>query len=163
MKALRELAGKKKWVDSQVIETIPKINETLFPSEYNIAVRTLNHIYVVDQIFKAHLSGVPHIFDSTNTVETPSIRKLGDALQKSDDWYVEYVENLNDSQLTQEIQFKFTDGDLGLLTRQQILFHVFDHGTNHRGNIAQIFKNMGITPPRDLLTRYIRLSKSGEL
>jgi uncharacterized damage-inducible protein DinB len=163
MMALRELAGKKKWIDSQVIQTILKINETLFPSEFNIAVRTLNHIYVVDQIFKAHLLGVPHTYDSTNTTETPNILILGEALRRSDDWYVEYVENLNDEQLTQELRFKFTDGDLGLLTRQQILFHVFDHGTNHRGNIAQIFKNMGITPPRDLLTRYIRLSRSGEL
>ena len=44
--------------------------------EMHLLVRILNHTYVVDQIFSAHLRGEPHFYENTNTPETPSLEQL---------------------------------------------------------------------------------------
>lgn len=52
---------------------------TLPPSQAHqlqACIRTLNHIYVVDRIFRAHLCEEPCPFDATNTPATPALGDL---------------------------------------------------------------------------------------
>ena len=71
-----------------------KIDQNERQSEQHAAIRVLNHIYVVDRIFAAHLSGQKHGYSGTNTPETPSVDRLRSAVAQSDRSYVEYVENV---------------------------------------------------------------------
>ena len=159
--SLISLYGKKRWIDAELVESLRGFDERGTIAAYRNAIRTLNHIFVVDQIFRAHLQGAAHDYTATNTKETPTLEALGAAVLESDDWYSKYVERIAVSDLNESVSFEFTDGDKGFMTREQILFHVLDHGTNHRGNIAQILKDANAVPPRDLFTKYLRLQREG--
>lgn len=159
--SLISLYGKKRWIDAELVESLRGFYERGSVVAYRNAIRTLNHVYVVDQIFRAHLEGAAHYYTDTNTKETPTLKALGAALLESDDWYFNFVECITVSDLQESVSFTFTDRDKGILTKEQILFHVLDHGTNHRGNIAQILKDAGVVPPRDLFTKYLRLKTEG--
>jgi uncharacterized damage-inducible protein DinB len=78
---------------------------------------------------------------------------------ETDAWYLDYASNISTDQLEEIIEFSFTDGDTGTLTREEILLHVITHGSNHRGNISQILKYISITTPRDLYTKYLHESE----
>lgn len=122
-------------------------------------IRTLNHIFVVDRIFRAHLSGAPRPFDATNTPVLPTLEALRMDVVETDAWYQAYVAGLDAAALVEPLHFVFTDGERGCMTREEMLLHVSTHGAYHRGNVGQMLKSMGSGPPRDLLTKFLHQSE----
>ena len=121
----------------------------------HIAIRTLNHIHTVDRIFAAHLRGEPHGFTASNTQATPTLEELRDSVAQVDGWYVDHVRSLRPEQFEDVLSFRFTDGDAGRMSREEILAHVIHHGSHHRGNVGMLMKQVDQPPPRDLFTRYL--------
>jgi len=154
VEALRSLFGYKSWANSELFSLLatlpPEHSEQL-----HTCIRTLNHIYVVDRIFRAHLSGEPRPFDGTNTKATPGLAQLKADVQATDRWYQDYVAGLTAPALSEALAFAFTDGDRGRMTREEMLLHVLTHGGYHRGNVGQVLKSISVAPPRDLYTKFL--------
>ena len=129
--------------------------ETVAADDRVAPIRLMNHIYVVDRIFMAHLRGEPHGYAATNTPETPTLEGLRDAVLASDRGYLEFVDALTPPQLAQAVDFTFTDGQHGRMSREEMLGHVITHGSYHRGELGQMFKRISAAPPRDLFTAYL--------
>jgi uncharacterized damage-inducible protein DinB len=158
--ALKSLFAYKAWANAELfalLGTLPPGHDEALHS----CIRTLNHIYVVDRIFRAHLGGEPRPFDATNTKETPTLGQLRSDVEANDAWYVDYVSRLTEPALSESLAFTFTDGDAGLMSREEILLHVITHGGYHRGNVGQVLKSISVAPPRDLYTKYLHLSEPG--
>ena len=151
---LNSLFGYKSWANSELFSLLA----TLPPEhseQIHTCIRTLNHIYVVDRIFRAHLSGEPRPFDATNTKATPPLEQLRAGVQATDSWYRDYVASLTASALSEVLAFTFTDGDRGRMSREEILLHVLTHGGYHRGNVGQVLRSISVAPPRDLYTKFL--------
>jgi uncharacterized damage-inducible protein DinB len=127
----------------------------LSPDNRHTAIRTLNHIHTVDRIFAAHLRGEPHGFTATNTADTPPLDELRASVEQVDAWYVDHVRGLRPEQFEEVLSFRFTDGDAGRMSREEILAHVIHHGSHHRGNVGMLMKQVDAPPPRDLFTRHL--------
>lgn len=56
----------------------------------------------------------------------PSIEGMPNRLRRS----------VTGAELDESISFNFTDGDVGTMTREEMLFHVITHGAYHRGNVG---------------------------
>lgn len=112
------------------------------------ALRILNHVFVVDQIFIAHLTSHAHGFKALNTAGTSSVRKLGAAVERLDERYIAHVDRLGAKDLDDVIEFNFVDGSAGRMTRAQILAHVATHGDYHRGAVGMIMSRMSLPTPR---------------
>jgi len=158
---LTTLFAFKAWAGREMFAGLAAVQHELPPAELRTAIRTLNHIHVVDRIFQAHLQGRPHGYSGTNTNETPTLQALRDATAECDAWYEDYVATLTDEQRSETLRFTFTDGDAGAMTREEILLHVATHGGYHRGNVGQIFKSAGKAPPRELLTKFLHEREAG--
>jgi uncharacterized damage-inducible protein DinB len=145
----------KAWANDELINVLSQADANRFPNEVRTATRIINHTYVVDCIFKAHLLGVKHDFVATNTPETPHVDELRKAINLVDSWYLEYVSRTSTMELSEVIHFRFTDGDMGSMSRQEIFLHVSLHGGYHRGAAGEILRSTGLAPPRDLYSRYL--------
>ena len=156
---LHSLFKYKAWSNDQLFAELAKVDAVAQQEARHNATRLLNHIYVVDQIFAAHLSGAVQSLTATNTTETPTLEVLRDGAAMLDAWYVEYTTDLSPEQLAENIAFTFTDGDQGLMTREEMLTHVSLHGSYHRGAAGRIMAQAGTTPPRDLYTRFLHQSE----
>ena len=119
------------------------------------AIRLMNHIHIVDRIFAAHLRGEAHGYTATNTPETPALEALSAAVRETDHWFVEHAGSLTPAQLAQTVDFSFTDGLRGRMSREEMLAHVITHGSYHRGEVGQMLKRLSVAPPRDLFTTYL--------
>ncbi|NBB10102.1 DinB family protein [Pseudomonas sp. SLFW] len=119
------------------------------------AFRFMNHINVVDQIFKAHLTNTSHPFEAANTPETPSLDELRARITELDEWFVGYASSMTTEQLNEPIEFTFTDGKQGRMLREEILLHVLAHGIYHRGAVGLILQRQGAMPPPETFTRYL--------
>lgn len=155
---LKSLFGYKAWANRELFALLA----TLAPEHADplqSCLRTLNHIYVVDRIFRAHLSGGHRPFDATNTKATPTLTQLQADVAATDKWYEQYIDDLDPNMLGGFIDFPFTDGDHGHMSREEILLHVVTHGAYHRGNVGQVLKSISVSPPRDLYTKFLHQSE----
>jgi uncharacterized damage-inducible protein DinB len=125
-----------------------------------IAIRILNHTYAVDQIFAANLRRAEHGYTSPNPSPVPSLGELSEAIKTSDKWFVEYVSHLDESQLAERMDFSFTDGAPGRMSREEMLLHVTIHGQYHGGQIGLLMMQNSITPPGDGLTSYLHKTEA---
>ena len=158
IETLKSLFGYKAWANSELFTLLATL-----PPEHaeplHTCIRTLNHIYVVDRLFRARLSGEPTPFDATNTKETPSLAQLRSDVEATDAWYLNHVCELSEPALAQVLDFTFADGDRGRMSREEILLHVHTHGAHHRGNVGQVLKSISLAPPRDLYTKFLHQSQ----
>lgn len=154
---LQPLFAQKTWANNELFGVLSGVDATAQADAVLTATRTLNHIYVVDRIFRAHLAGEPHGYTATNTPETPALNELWFQVGETDAWFEQYVATVTSEALAESIAFRFTDGDTGRMTREEMLAHVITHGAYHRGNVGQVLKGISVAPPRDLLTKFLHV------
>ena len=150
---LQYLYGYKAWANDELLNSVAKLG-TGSPVS-NLAIKALSHTFVVDQIFAAHLKGRNHSFTSANLTEMPTLKVLSADLRASDRGYVEYVSTLLPHQLRERIDFRFTDGAPGRMSREEMLMHVVTHGVGHRGQISALMLLNSFTPAKDGFTAYL--------
>ena len=155
MTLLQSLFRQKAAINEEFFVVIGQVDAEANATERHALIRLMNHIYVVDRIFASHLRGEPHGYAATNTPETPTLGALRDAVRASDRDYLELVDALTPAQLAQTVDFTFTDGQHGRMTREEMLGHVITHGSYHRGEMGQSLKRIAASPPRDLFTAYL--------
>ncbi len=119
-------------------------------------VHTLNHNYVIDRIWQAHLEGREHGYDARNTKDHPPLAGLWRAQQEIDRWYVDWSDALSDAALEEKVRFTLIGGTPGVMTRGEILLHVVNHTTYHRGFVADLFYQVPARPPTTDLPVYLR-------
>ena len=161
MSILPTLFAQKTWANNELFNQLATVTAPEHASALHAAIRMLNHIYVVDRIFRAHLLGEPHGYTATNADEAPELGELQFAVAETDAWYEQYSASIMPEQLKPSIAFKFTDGDSGRMTREEMLAHIITHGAYHRGNVGQILKSIEVAAPRDLLTKFLHVREPG--
>jgi uncharacterized damage-inducible protein DinB len=120
-----------------------------------LAIKALSHTYVVDRIFAAHLRRKNHAYGSANLSEMPRLEDLSADIRSSDREYLDYVSALDRDQLAERIDFAFTDGAQGRMSREEMLMHVITHGVGHRGQISAVMLLNSVTPSKDGFTTYL--------
>lgn len=149
----RLLAKYRMWADQLTFDAVaglpPGEAAKERPTPLKSIVGTLNHTYVVDLIWQAHLEGRDHGFAARDLVLHESLPELWRAQQAIDRWYIEWSGRQSAQSLEQTVQFQFIGGERGTMTRGGILLHVVNHATYHRGWIADMFFQ---TPARNPTT-----------
>lgn len=157
---LIKLLRYKTWANRIAFESVMAIPEAeaLKPrmTVFGNMVRTLNHVYVVDDIFRHHLTGRRHAYAARNTVETPSLADLWTATQAMDAWYLAQVRGWTAEELGRRVPFEFVGGGAGVMTQEEIILHLVNHATYHRGFIGDMLKQVPYDWPANDLTVFLR-------
>ncbi len=143
----------KKWANSELISFGKRQIHLLPEDDANFFIRILNHTTVVDSLFISRILGTQELYTADNTVETPTLSELEERLEQNDTRLIELVESEID--LEQIISFRFTDGDRGQLSIDEILMHLLTHGSNHRGMASRVLGSNGLERPKDTFTRFL--------
>lgn len=117
---------------------------------------TLRHIYVVDDIFRAHLQGRPHGYRTRNTEEIPDLDEQQHNSEEMGAWYIEYTASLDSQALHELVSFEFVGGGAGSMTRLEILLHIVNHGTYHHGFVSDMMYQIPAQPPANDLPVFLR-------
>lgn len=115
----------------------------------------MDHMTVVDRLFKARIAGEPEPFEGIISPMTPSFGELREIAAATDGWFVDYLRRATPEELEEPIVFTFTDGDPGLMTRAEMLGHILTHDNSHRGAIGVTLGRMKLKGAPDTLTSYL--------
>jgi uncharacterized damage-inducible protein DinB len=155
---LQYLFGYKAWANDELLTALAKLGAESPVSQ--LAIKALSHTYVVDQIFAAHLRGVSHSYTSANLSQMPTLEDLSADIRKSDREYVDYVSTLDRDQLAERIDFAFTDGAPGRMSREEMLMHVITHGIGHRGQVSAVLLLNSLATANDGFTTYLHKAEA---
>jgi uncharacterized damage-inducible protein DinB len=125
-------------------------------SVFRNMVHTLNHNYVIDRIFQAHLEGRSHGYTARNTPDHPPLAELWRAQRDLDRWYIDWADRIGDDALGEKVKFTFVGGGEGAMARGEILQHLVNHTSYHRGFVAQMIYDVPARPPTTDLTVFLR-------
>jgi uncharacterized damage-inducible protein DinB len=156
----RTLTRYNAWANALIFGAVAALpeGEAIKPraSVFRSMVHTLNHNHVIDRIFQAHLEGRSHGYTARNTPEHPPLAELWRAQQDLDQWYVNWSDQISDAALGERVSFSFVGGGEGVMTRGEILQHLVNHTSYHRGFVAQMMYDVPARPPTTDLTVFLR-------
>ena len=149
--SLQSLTAYKAWADRLLYESI----STLPPEEvaaprpivFGSILRTLNHVYAMDEVWKAHLEGRPHGYETRNPADCPALSELYEKQQAMDAWFLAYSDGLSAEQADEALEIDFIGGGTATMTHAEIILHVVNHTTYHRGHIGDMIYQIPAEPP----------------
>ena len=156
----RMLARYNAWASNMIFAAAARLpeGEVTRPrqSVFKSIAHMLNHIFVIGRVFQAHLEGRPHGYSARNTAGHPPLGELHRAQAELDAWYVALSDAFTPATAGEKIRFDYIGGGEGAMTRAEILLHIVNHGTYHRGFVADFFYQVPARPPTTDLTVFLR-------
>ena len=146
---IEELLAYCKTADKKVIDVF-KQTEIVLPK----AVALFSHVLDAQHIWASRILQTKPVFSVAQVHELNDFEGLH---EQNFELFKEVFEKIS---MLENINYKNSSG--GSYTNQvkDILFHVVNHSTYHRGQIAMLFRNSAIDPP---VTDYIFLKRDLQL
>ena len=148
------------WANEQLTVVLNNIDkplhfETVISSFPNLFA-TLEHIWQAEYVWKLRiLNQGPSVKPSFPTKETKALVET--LLQVNKEW-IEFVHTISDEKLEEIVNYNNWQGTPFSTPVWQIIHHVFNHSTFHRGQLITMLRQLGVTtlPSTDYIT-YTRI------
>jgi uncharacterized damage-inducible protein DinB len=136
--------GGEKIADTELISSFPTIRKTLF------------HLWDAQVIWMKRLRG-----ESSNTWPSHnfngSLKEATELILLNSSDYIQFAEGLIENQHLGDVEFKSLDGTAYHNTIEEIIMHVMNHSTFHRGQLITMLRSAGFTSVGSTdLIRYFR-------
>jgi uncharacterized damage-inducible protein DinB len=151
----RTLVHQKRWATNGLHAVIAETVDRVPGDEQVLIRRLLDHIQVVDEIFRHNLEARPHGYTAPRSAELPCFEALAKSARATEDWYIDYADALKPEEVDEPIAFRFANGKPARMTRGEMLLHVAMHAAGHRGQAALLLQKNGIVPWPDRLTDFL--------
>jgi uncharacterized damage-inducible protein DinB len=156
--ALRDHIEYSEWASRRLVNAAAALTAEELARDFATADRnvlgTLAHVYAADRVWLSRLAGTPFpgfIGDGDRTLE---------ALQN--DWpalhgrWREWAAALTEESADSVLDYRDLKGNAWRQPVWQIVLHVVNHATHHRGQVSGFLRSMGHTPPAVDLIAYYR-------
>jgi uncharacterized damage-inducible protein DinB len=147
------------WARDRLLQAV----EALTPDQYTRdmgnsfrSVRdTLVHLYSAEWIWLSRWQGESPamMLQAEAYPDLPSLRQAWDAHRAK---LTAFVARLADATLRESIAYRTLDGQPWTQPLWQLLQHVVNHATYHRGQVTTMLRQLGVAPPKsqDLIAFY---------
>jgi len=148
------------WASDRSIESVRPLtgeerNRYLYTSHHGV-LGTLVHIYHADRIWLSRLTGHPR-FKLADLDETFTLESLAEAWKKIHEEIQAWAAALSDSEVTGILKYVNIAGVAYELPVWQVILHVVNHASYHRGQITTMLRQLNHNPiVTDLAAYYNR-------
>jgi uncharacterized damage-inducible protein DinB len=108
---------------------------------------TLNHLLTADRIWMYRLTGAGSPVIKLDAILFEDLPSLTAARREQDARIIQFVHHLTDEQLEEMWDYHSMDGRPQRERRREILAHLFNHETHHRGQAHAILTALGVNEP----------------
>jgi uncharacterized damage-inducible protein DinB len=147
------------WATAQILNAVKALPPEEFKKDRGTShagiETTLHHIFKADNVWFSRIAGEP--YGNINDVPVPAT--LGELekewlslLERLQNWY----QQLEPNQFGIEIRYSNSQGIPFSTPLWQVLLHLVNHGTMHRGQVVAMLRQAGVKPPGTDLIMYYR-------
>jgi uncharacterized damage-inducible protein DinB len=143
---MRELFAFNAWANHRIVGVAEALTSEQFTqplgSSFGSVRDTLVHIWAVEWVWLERLQGrSPTSFpDAKEFADLPSLRPRWAEVEKH---WLEYVSRLDESELEEEVDNQTMSFGPSRSPRWQMMQHVVNHGTYHRGQVTTMLRQLG--------------------
>ncbi|MBB3066357.1 putative damage-inducible protein DinB [Limibacillus halophilus] len=117
---------------------------------------TLNHLLLVDQLWFDRVEGRPGRHTQLDGILYEDFAELRAAREQEDAAIEARVATMTDEALAADLTYHTITGGQMRNPLHQVLSHIFNHQTHHRGQAHALLKDAGLMPPPLDLLYYLR-------
>ena len=149
------LYGYNRWANSIILDTVSKLAAEDLTRDLHSSHRsvrdTLAHVLAAEWIWLERWKGVsPKAL--LNPADFPTIESLRTRWAEVERGYTEFISGMSDESLTTVIKYTNTRGEEWAYPLEQMMQHVMNHSSYHRGQVVTMLRQLGAAvKPVDLL------------
>lgn len=151
------------WANARMIETIRGLSDEQFtqniPSSFPTIRETLAHIAVGEWLWLRRWKGENPTARPEWVTGAP-LAKIEDELRAIESDRGEFLSTLTDADLDRIVEYRTLAGDPFSNQLGDLMVHLVNHGTYHRGQLTTMLRQVGAKPPAtDFVTIYLNSLK----
>ena len=147
----RQLAQYNAWANGRIYTAAAELSDrerkVKRPSFFGSIHATLNHILVGDRVWLSRLTGKPHGIAALDQELYADFEELHAARVSEDERLSAIVDSYAEADIAQRLNYRSMAGEEKSLPMVQVLGHVFNHQTHHRGQIHGLLSATNVAPP----------------
>ena len=148
------MASYNAWANARLFRMAGALADELYRKEVGAFFKslngTLNHILVADRIWMRRLTGSGDHPDKLNAIVFDDLSSLHAARVELDNRIVGFVQGLAEPAFEEVLEYRMLNGAPQRQRRREILAHLFNHQTHHRGQAHAILTVLGVAEPESL-------------
>ena len=155
---LRDHLSYTAWASQRLVHAVEHLSHEQLIYDFKTAdggiLGTLVHVFGADRVWLARVLGETRTSFLSDADYNLHVLQI--------DWpllygkWQEWAATLTDETVGQEIAYRDMKGNPYVSTAWEIVLHVVNHGTHHRGQVSGFLRALGHTPPQLDLIRYYR-------
>ena len=146
------------WASRRLLDAVGQLSEEQRSKPMQVSHEsmqgTLGHIHFADRIWYSRTVD--------QSVPVPPMADLCTWEALTGDWqelqkkWETWADSLTDADMERVASYKFTDGRTGSTPVSQIVMHLVNHATLHRGQVVGMLRQVGVKPPATDFIFYLR-------
>jgi uncharacterized damage-inducible protein DinB len=149
------------WASRMLVEAAGGLSREELTRDFGTADKsvlgTLVHIFAADRVWLARFKGPsPNVFITDADYDLAVIQNDWAALHQR--WKA-WAGELTDEAARADVSYTDMSGNLWRQPLGQLVLHVVNHGTHHRGQVSGFLRVMGHVPPKLDLVNYYRMGE----
>ncbi|OED44176.1 hypothetical protein AB833_02115 [Chromatiales bacterium (ex Bugula neritina AB1)] len=157
---IQSLFKYKRWADDLLYTALLQLPEHELgkdrPMLFGNILALLNHIYAMDLVWHSNLTGSAHGLKTRNPDDVPIFSELREKQIAINTWYQNYTTTIQNRELEEPVYFTFIGGGKSDMQKGEILQHVVNHDSYHRGHIEGVMYQISAEPPTTDIPVFLR-------
>jgi uncharacterized damage-inducible protein DinB len=142
------------WANARLFRMAGTLEDVLYRKNAGAYFRslhgTLNHLLVADRIWMHRLTGTGSHPEKLDAILFEDLPSLHAARVVEDRRIITFVQSLDEPAFEEMWDYRTLNGTPYRQRRREILAHLFNHETHHRGQAHAILTGLGVTEPEPL-------------
>jgi len=147
----RQLAQYNAWANWRVYEACAQLSDSerkaARPCFFGSIHRTLNHILVGDRVWLARLTAGERDIVSLDQELYSDFSELRAARIREDERLIGVLDRYDEAETAGFLSYNSMDGAAQRVPMVQVLGHIFNHQTHHRGQVHALLSGTPVAPP----------------
>lgn len=148
------MATYNRWANLRLYDMVAALPDELYRKPIGVYFKslhgTLNHLLTADRIWMRRLEGKGDHPDKLNATIHDDLVSLQAARVAEDQRIVNFVDSLRDADFERSWEYTMLNGTRQRQCLREILAHLFNHQTHHRGQAHAALTSLGVSEPKPL-------------
>jgi uncharacterized damage-inducible protein DinB len=145
---LRSFATYHIWANQKLMDLVLSLSEEKqkaeVPSSFNSLYKTALHMWNAESIWWQRITSPSTIVPPQNNFDG-TMQDIVNSMELQSQQWLAWINEMTDESLLEQLHYKTLKGESFSQPLKDVALHIFNHGTYHRGQIVNMFRQLGVT------------------